>query len=763
MKILCLGGGPAGLYFALLMKKAAPAHQVTVIERNRADQTFGWGVVFSDETLGYLEESDPESHQAITRAFIHWDRIDIHFRGQKVTSGGHGFAGLSRQRLLSILQERCRQLGVDLLFERDVTAGELAEMRATHDLVVAADGVRSIVRQAHADVFEPDLDVRPNRYIWLGTHRCFDAFTFLFEETAEGFFQVHAYRFDQDTSTFIIECDDASFQKARLGERPVEDGLRYFETLFAPHLQGHPLLSNRSTWINFVTVRNRRWHHGNTVLLGDAAHTAHFSIGSGTKLALEDAIALHRAFGAAGLTDGSAGPTAATIAGALQAYEDDRRGIVERTQKAAQDSLAWFEQVKRYRHFHPVPFAFSLLTRSKKITYSGLQTRDPAFVSQVSDWYVRNSSAVDDPPPASQAPPPMFTPFRLRGLQLRNRVVVSPMCMYSADDGTVNDFHLVHLGARAQGGAGLLMTEMTDVMRDGRITPGCAGMYRPEHVQAWARIVDFVHKHSRAAIGLQLAHAGRKGSTRLMWKGIDEPLPDGNWPLISASPLPYLPHSQVPREMTRRDMDEVREAFVRATRWAVEAGFDLVELHLAHGYLLSSFISPLTNVRTDEYGGSLANRLRFPLEVVEAVREVWPGERPLSARISAHDWAPGGLVPDDAVEVARALQAAGCDIIDVSSGQTTAEARPVYGRMFQTPFSDQIRNELGLCTMAVGNITTADQINSILASGRADLCLLARGHLADPYFTLHAAAEQGFDEQDWPVQYGPARPRPRPR
>lgn len=742
LKIACIGGGPAGLYFSLLFKKARPDAEITVYERNRRGETFGWGVVFSDETLGYLAENDRETHEAITRTFAHWDSIDVHYRGRTITSRGHGFSGIARRALLDILVDRCEQLGVKVEFEREIESLDGFE---DCDLVLACDGIRSRIRTLHEEAFRPSFDVRRSKYIWLGTRRTFDAFTFLFEETEHGLFQVHAYRFDDATSTFIVECDERTWRNAGLDRMTPSDGAAWLEKVFARHLDGQKLLLNHSNWINFTTVRNETWRHRNIVLLGDAAHTAHFSIGSGTKLAMEDAIALARAL-----------DSHSDLERGLEAYEEERRPIVARTQKAAQDSLLWFENSSRYLGLDPVQFAFSLLARSKRLGYENLKLRDPEFVEGVTRWFARSAGVHTDPPP-----PPMFTPFRLRGLELINRVAVSPMCVYSAEDGTVNDFHLVHLGARAMGGAGLVMTEMTDVSPEGRITPGCAGIYEPEHVAAWRRITDFVHRSSPAKIGLQLGHAGRKGATRRMWEGMDEPLESGAWPLIAPSPLPYLPHSQIPREMTRADMDEVREQFIRSTRMAVEAGFDLLELHMAHGYLLASFLSPLTNVRSDEYGGSLENRMRYPLEVFEAVRAVWPADRPMSVRISATDWADGGFTGEDAVVLAKALKARGCDIIDVSTGQTVPDAKPEYGRMWQTRFADQIRHEAGIPTMAVGAISTADQVNSIIAAGRADLCLLARPHLDDPHWTLHAARDQGYFDQRWPEQYLAARPVPR--
>ncbi len=743
-RYLVVGGGPAGLYTALLLKNADRASHVRVVERNRPDDTFGFGVVFSDATLERFAEADPETHAAIVAAFAHWDDIDIHYAGQTLTSTGHGFSGLSRQRLLDILRRRAAALGVELRFQTEVAALDAAPGA---DLVVAADGVNSTLRARYAEHFRPHVDWRPNRFVWLGTTRPFAAFTFFFTEDAHGLWRVHAYRYDASHSTFIVETTEATWRRAGLAEADEAATLAFCERLFARELAGHRLLANRSLWRSFPTVRNERWWHENVVLVGDAAHTAHFSVGSGTKLAMEDAIALTRALAAH-----------RDVPPALAAYEAERRPEVESLQRAAQVSLEWFEQTERYHgRLEPLPFAFSLLTRSLRVTHASLRARDPAFVARVDEWFARQAAARSGAPvPASPAPPPMFTPFRLRDLVLANRVVVSPMCQYSAEDGTPNDWHLVHLGSRAVGGAGLVMTEMTDVSADGRITPGCAGMYRDEHVAAWRRIVDFVHRASPAKIGLQLAHAGRKGSTRRSWEGIDEPLPDGNWPLIAASPIPYHPYSQTPRAMDRADMDRVRDDFVAAARRAEAAGFDLLELHFAHGYLLASFLSPLTNTRDDAWGGDLAGRARFPLEVFDAVRAAWPDGKPIAVRISATDWAEGGVTPDDAVALARLLRAHGCDIVDVSSGQTVPFQRPVYGRLYQTPFSDRIRHEAGIPTMTVGAIATHADANSILAAGRADLCVLARAHLWDPYWTRHAAQEQGW-ELPWPEPYLPVR------
>jgi anthraniloyl-CoA monooxygenase len=741
MKIVCIGGGPAGLYFAILMKLRDPFHRVSVIERNRADDTFGWGVVFSDETLRNLKGGDPQTEQRISDSFAHWDDIDIHFKGRVIRSGGHGFCGIERKRLLNILQERAVDLGVRLQFEREVK--DIDEF-ADADVIVAADGINSAIRTRYAEHFQPSIDVRSNRFAWLGTHKLFDAFTFVFVETEWGWFQAHAYRFNADTSTFIVETREESWRAAGLDRMEVAESVAFCERLFAPWLDGNSLLTNMrhlrgSQFINFQRVSNAHWVKDRIVLMGDAAHTAHFSIGSGTKLALEDAIGLAQAI------DRSGGH----IPNALAAYEAERRIEVLKIQSAARNSTEWFENVARYTQLEPEQFAYSLLTRSQRISHENLRLRDRAFLDGMEDWLAKQAGSET----ANHPVPPMFLPFKLRDMTLANRVVVSPMATYSAQDGMPNDFHLVHLGARAMGGASLVFTEMTCVTPEGRITPGCAGLYTDAQMQAWKRIVDFVHAQTAARICLQLGHSGLKGSTKLGWEGMDEPLDADNWELLAPSAVPWSPRNQLPRAMTRADMDAVRDAFVQATRYAEQAGFDMIELHAAHGYLLSSFISPLTNRRDDSYGGSLANRLRFPLEVFQAMRAVWPAHKPMSVRISATDWVEGGITGDDAVAIAHAFKLAGVDLMDVSAGQTSIEAKPVYGRMFQTPFADRIRNEVGIATMAVGNITEADHINSIIAAGRADLCALARPHLSNPNFALHAAAALGYGEQVWPKQY----------
>jgi anthraniloyl-CoA monooxygenase len=744
MRIACLGGGPAGLYFAISMKLREPARQIDLFERNRPDDTFGWGVVFSDQTVENLMANDPVSGAVIAGEFAHWDDIDVHIHGETIRSSGHGFIGIGRRRLLNILQDRARSLGVNLHFEHEAGA-DLADWTG-YDLVIAADGANSRIRDRYADHFGVDIQVRRNKFFWFGTNKVFDAFTFAFEKTEAGWVWAHAYRFDDNLSTFIVEMDPDTWAGLGLDTMDQPEAIALSETIFANYLDGHPLMSNAThlagpqAWLTFRRIVCSRWDYGRLILLGDAAHTAHFSIGSGTKLALEDAIKLAEVLNRPGLDRDAA----------LAEYQAERNLEVLKLQNSARNSTEWFETLDRYLHFEPIQFAYSLLTRSQRVSHENLRLRDRDWLEGVERWFQATARGHEVNEPA----PPMFAPFRLREMDLANRVVVSPMAMYSAEDGCPNDFHLVHYGARAQGGAGLVYTEMTCVSPEARITPGCAGLYAPEHVAAWRRIVDFVHANGEAKFCLQLGHSGPKGSTKVGWEGFDVPLERGNWPLIAASDVPWSPDNQVPRPMTRADMDAVVAQFVAATRLGLEAGFDMIELHAAHGYLLSSFITPLTNKRTDDYGGSLENRLRFPIEVFRAMRAAWPEEKPMSVRISANDWMGElGVTPDEAVEIGRAFWAAGADLIDVSAGQTWADCEPVYGRMFQTPFADQVRNEGRVTTMAVGNIYEPDHVNSILAAGRADLVALARPHLVDPMWTLRAAAGQDYRRVAVPKPY----------
>jgi anthraniloyl-CoA monooxygenase len=743
MKIAIIGGGPAGLYSAILLKKQRPEAEITVYERNRADDTFGFGVVFSDATLDNFEKYDLPSYRRITQEFAYWDDIAVHFRGTVHRVGGNGFCGCSRRKLLLILQERARELGVALIFEAEI---EDEAGFADADLVVLADGINSRFREKYIEHFQPEVDLRSNIFAWMGSTRPLDAFTFIFQETEWGPFIAHAYQYEAGRSTWIFETDPETFKRAGLTGLDERQSADLMAKIFGWFLEGHPILTNRSMWRNFPMIRSKRWVRDNMVLLGDAKATAHFSIGSGTKLAMEDAIALADAM-----------HRASNVAVALERYEQGRREEVEKTQHAADVSLVWFEHVDRFWDFDPVQFAFGVMTRAKAITYDNLTLRAPDFIDEVDRAFAKQVRAKGFDVEVQRPLAPMFQPLRLREMTLANRAVVSPMCMYSANEGVPNDFHLVHYGSRALGGAALIFTEMTCVGPDARITPGCAGLWNDEQQAAWRRIVDFVHANSAARICLQLGHAGRKGATRLMWDGMDRPLEQGGWDVISASPIPYFPDSQVPREMDRAAMNLVKAEFVASAERGQACGFDMLELHCAHGYLLASFISPLTNKRTDAYGGSLANRLRYPLEIFEALRSVWPSHKPMSVRISATDWADGGITGDDAVEIARAFAEAGVDLIDVSTGQTVRDSRPVYGRMFQTPFSDQVRNEARVATMCVGNITTADQVNTILAAGRADLVALGRPHLIDPGFTMKAAAWYRAEGVFCPPQYLPGK------
>ena len=759
MNVVVVGGGPGGLYAALLMKRRDPRAQITVVERHRPDDTFGWGVVLSDQTVANLRAADPESADAIAAAMHRWDDIAIHFAERTMRSGGHGFSGIGRKKLLAILQQRCRALGVVLRFETELPPEALEAVIADEpvDLVIVADGINSRLRERFASTYRPDIDLRRCRYIWLGTPKRFDAFTFAFKETPIGWFQAHAYQFDGDTSTFIVETPQEVWEQAGIADMSDGESIAFCESLFADVLDGEPLMSNAAhlrgsaQWIRFPRVTCAEWVHWletaqgriPLVLLGDSAHTAHFSIGSGSKLALEDAIALDLQL--------AANPN--DIGAALSRYQAERSVEVLKLQNAARNSTEWFEHVDRYATLAPEQFAYSLLTRSQRISHENLRVRDAAYVGAFERWFAQQSGLTIAPDAA--APPAIFTPFTVRGVTLPNRIVVSPMAQYSAtNDGMPTDWHLVHLGARATGGAGLVMTEMTCVAPDARITPVCPGMWTDDQRDMWARIVRFVHEHTPAKIGLQLGHAGAKGATKTMWDGIDQPLERGAWPLISASETQYLDGvSQTAREMTRDDMRRVTEEFVHAAQRGVTAGFDWLELHFAHGYLMSSFLSPLTNHRTDAYGGDLAGRAKFPLEVFAAVRAVWPSDLPISVRISAHDWATGGNTDDHAVAIAGLFRDAGADMIDVSAGQVVKRERPVYGRMWQTPFADRIRQEAGIATIAVGAITDADQANGIIASGRADLVAIGRPHLTNPAWTLMEAAKYGYAGATWPVQY----------
>ncbi|ABQ67194.1 NADH:flavin oxidoreductase/NADH oxidase [Rhizorhabdus wittichii RW1] len=750
MKVACVGGGPAGLYFAISMKLRDPSHDITIYERNRAGDTFGWGVVFSDQTMEHLQANDPQSARTMIDELAHWDDIEVHIedgdRKVSTRSGGHGFIGIGRKRLLNILQDRAAELGVKIEYQVEVEPD--SDFLAGHDLVIAADGLNSKLRRRYEDSFQTDIDVKRNKFVWLGTHQRFDAFNFIFKNTRFGWIWAHAYQFDANTATFIVECSPETYERAGFGEMSQADTCRLCEEIFADHLGGHELMTNAShirgsAWINFPRIICRQWSHENIILLGDAAHTAHFSIGSGTKLALEDAIKLAEVLNRPGTTTGP-------LAGALSEYQEERQLEVVKLQNAARNSTEWFEHLDRYLKMDPMQFTYTLLTRSQRVSHENLRMRDPAWLAELE----KNLAEAAFGQPITGPVPPMFMPFRMRDMTMRNRIVMSPMAMYSAVDGVPDDFHLVHYGARALGGAGLIVTEMTCVSPEGRITPGCTGIWNDAQVEGWRRITDFVHRTPGARICMQIGHSGSKGSTRVAWEGIDKPLEVGNWPVVAPSDVAYSPENQVPVALDRAAMDAIRDQFVDATRRAEAAGFDMVEFHCGHGYLLSGFISPTQNKRTDDYGGSLENRLRYPLEIFRAMRAAWPAEKPMSVRISAHDWVgDDGVTPDEAVEIARAFKEAGVDLVDVSSGQVAKAEKPVYGRMFQVPFSDQIRNELDVATMAVGNIWEIDHVNSIIAAGRADLCAMGRPHQMDPNWTIHAAAAQQIDDAPVPVQY----------
>ncbi|APG47613.1 bifunctional salicylyl-CoA 5-hydroxylase/oxidoreductase [Phaeobacter porticola] len=748
MKIACLGGGPAGLYFAISTKLRQPDAEITVFERNKPDDTFGWGVVLSDDALDNLSRNDPVSAGQIRDKFAYWDDIAVVHGGARTVSGGHGFAGIGRKAMLVILQDRARELGIDLQFETNV--GPAASYQGDYDLVVACDGLNSAVRSEFAEHFKPNVDVRPCKFIWLGTKQKFDdAFTFIFEKTQHGWMWIHAYQFDADTATVIVECSAETWNNWGFEGMSKDKILRTCEEIFVDHLDGNALISNAdhlrgsAVWINFPRVLCETWYHQNVVLLGDASATAHFSIGSGTRLAFDSAIALAEFIS-----------TEPSLERAFARYQEERRLDVLRLQSAARNSLEWFEDVERYLDMDPVQFNYSLLTRSQRISHENLRLRDADWLASAEKWFQMRAGVSHDAPVRA----PMFAPYRLRDMALKNRIVVSPMAQYKAKNGSPTDWHLIHYGERAKGGAGLVYTEMTCVSAEGRITLGCPGLYAPEHEAAWARLTDFVHAETEAKICCQIGHSGRKGSTQLGWETMDAPLLDGNWPTVSASAIAWSPDNPAPREITRDEMAAIKAEFVAAAQMADRAGFDMVELHAAHGYLISSFISPKSNIRDDAYGGSLENRLRYPLEVFEAMRAVWPAQKPMSVRISATDWvAEDGVTPEEAVEIAQAFTAVGADIIDVSAGQTSVEAKPVYGRMFQTPFSDRIRNDAGIATMAVGNIYEADHANSILMAGRADLVCIGRPHLADPYWTLHEATRVGDRDAEWPLPYQAGR------
>ena len=747
MKIACIGGGPGGLYFAISIKLQKPSADVIVIERNKPADTFGWGVVLSDETLVNLEKNDSVSAESIRSNFAYWDDIALHHKGKKLKSTGHGFCGIGRKTLLVILQDRARELGVQLKFESEV--GSASDYMEDYDIVVAADGLNSKTRNEYAEIFKPDQDLRECQFVWLGTKQKFDdAFTFIFEKTKHGWVWAHAYQFDSDTATFIVECSQDTFDAFGFNNLTQAESINICQDIFKNYLDNNTLMTNAnhirgSAWIKFPRVLCEKWSHKNIVLLGDASATAHFSIGSGTKLALESAISLANNL-----------VIEKNHILAFKKYEESRKLEVLRLQSAAKNSVEWFEGVERYLDLDPIQLKYSLLTRSQRISHENLRQRDPEWLNQAEKWFQIKAGVSSN----EKVRAPMFAPFKLRELELKNRIVVSPMAQYKAVNGCPTDWHFVHYAERAKGGAGLIYVEMTCVSPEGRITPGCTGLYSQEHELSWKRIIDFIHLETEAKISCQIGHSGRKGSTQLGWEKMDAPLKNGNWPIISASPIPWSKNNAVPDEITELKMEEVLKQFISSTEMANRAGFDMIELHAAHGYLISSFISPKSNTRNDKYGGSLDNRMRYPLRVAKAMRKIWPKEKPMSVRISANDWVgEEGVTPQESVKIAKMFKAIGIDIIDVSAGQTSDEAKPVYGRMFQTPFSDRIRNEAGINTMAVGNIYEADHVNSILMAGRADLVCIARPHLSNPYWTLHAGVSIGDRSEKWLKPYEAGR------
>ena len=752
MRITVIGGGPGGLYFALLTKKQRPEWEVELFEQNRADDTFGFGVVFSDETLHEFLARDRASFDRIRTHFAYWDDVAVHKQGREVRCAGNGFAGISRMTLLAILQERCREVGVALHFGTTIPADTIEARFAGSDVVVAADGVNSRVREQFRAAFRPEVVIKSNRFCWMGSTRPMDEFNYFFRETVHGIICAHTYQYEAGRSTWIFEMDDACWRGHGFDAMDEAQSARALERIYAEELGGHGLLLNRSAWRQFPRIFCNTWSHGNLVLLGDAKASAHYSIGSGTKLAMECAI---------GLADALLGHAEQGVLAAFAAYEEARRAPCEIVQHNADVSLAWFEHMNRSWDMSPEQFAMVVMCRAKSITYDNLRVRDPGFVERVDTAFYERLKRETGADYLATRPTPMFTRFRLRDMVVENRVAMSAMAQYSADeDGNLGDWHFVHYASHAVGGAGLVFTEMTCPSADARITPGCTGLWTDAHEAQWKRLVDFVHGNTAAKLALQLGHAGRKGSTQLGWQSMDRPLADAgrNWPVVSASAIAYVDGvSQVPKALDRADMDRITADFVQATERAGRAGFDMIELHCAHGYLLASFLSPLTNARRDEYGGPIENRMRFPLEVFAAMRAAWPAHKPMSVRLSASDWAEGGISEADVFAVSEAFAEAGCDLIDVSAGQTVAEQKPVYGRMFQVQFADAIRNVPRMAVMTVGAITEPGQVNTILHTRRADLVALGRPHLWNPYFMREAAAWYDARNQHWPKQYWPGR------
>lgn len=746
MKITIVGGGPGGLYFALLTKRARPDWSIEIYEQNQPLDSFGFGVVFSDETLEEFLSRDPESYERIRDEFSYWDDIGIHYKGNEIRCEGNGFCGLSRKNLLKTLQDRCADVGVTLTFGERIDPAQLKTRFPDSDIIVASDGINSAIREHYKEFFKPTLEMKSNRFVWMGSTRPMNEFNYFFKETEHGVICAHTYEYEEGHSTWIFEMDEACWQGHGFSETDEADSKVKLEAIYAEELEGHPLLLNRSHWRKFPRIFCENWSHENIVILGDAKASAHFSIGSGTKLAMQCGIAL---------SDAVVEHAETSVADAFAAYDKSRRAPCQVTQHNADVSLAWFEHMNRSFDMDPMQFAMVVMCRAKAITYDNLQVRDPNFIRQVDDAFYARFKAEGGGDFAQTRPTAMFTPYRIGQLELANRVVMSPMGQYSADEaGNLTDWHFAHYMSHALGGVGLMLVETTAPSPDARITANCPGLWTDEHEAQWKRVVDFAHERSDTKVGLQLGHAGRKGSTQRGWEKPFHPLTEGNWPLVSASPLPWIEGvSDTPAELDRASMDAITTDFVQATERAARAGFDLIELQAAHGFLLASFLSPLTNRRTDEYGGPIENRLRFPLEVFSAIRAAWPKERPMSVRISASDWVEGGITEEDTFAIARAFQAAGCDIIDVSSGGTVSGQPPLRGRMYNMHLSEAIRNVTKVPTILVGGVTEPGQINTIIHTRRADLVALARTLLWSPYFVRQAQAWYGAHGQRWPEQY----------
>lgn len=735
-KITVIGGGPGGLYFSILTKKAMPNCQIDVYERNKPEDSFGFGVVFSDETLGEFLMRDLPSYELIRSEFAYWDDINIARDGQTVSISGNGFCGCSRKTLLKLLHQRCREEGVNLHFEQNVD--DLSQF-ADSDIIVACDGIGSAIRTQFASEFGTKIELKKNRFVWMGSTKPLDAFTYFFRTTPFGTIVAHTYQYEQGMSTWIFECSDETWRKFGFEVTNEEDTIQKMAEIFNEELEGHPLISNKSHWRQFPHVTNEKWSHNNIVLLGDAKATAHYSIGSGTKLAMDSAI---------GLSDAViANPN--NVQAAFEQYDKNRRNTVEIIQYAALVSLDWFENMDRHMQHPFYQFAFGCMTRSKKVTFENLQIRDKSFTDKVVNEFFESLNSLLPTPYSKSA---AFSTFKLRNLELPNRIVMDPMGQYSAENGLVNDWHFVHYGSRATGGVGLILTEMTAISPTGRITLGCAGIYNENQIVEWKKITDFIHHNTQTKIGIQLGHSGRKGAIKKPWEGQNESI-NSAWELLSASPIPFHSNIATPKEMTMDDMNQITTEFVQATKNAEQAGFDMIELQAHHGFLLASFLSPLTNTRTDEFGGSIENRIKFPLRVFTEMRKVFPQHKPMSVRISVSDWAENGISEEDVIYIANAFKSAGADIINVSSGNTVAHQQPQMGRMWQTPFSDLVRNRVHIPTITAGYIQDIDQINTIILNGRADLVALGRPLLADANFVRTAQAYENVQTNDIPVQY----------